>query len=104
MLNFVINNTIFLAVKCSLLGDSLTDLLNEIFTWIQYAIPALAVVLCTVDIAQAVISQDDNNIQKAQSKAIKRIIIGVAIFFIPMLLKIILNYGGNIIGTCGIGG
>lgn len=104
MIDFIMNNTMFLVVQCSLLGDELTDLLNEIFTWIQIAIPCLAVVLCTVDIVQAVISQSDENIKKAQSKTIKRVMIGVAIFFVPTLLKILLNYGGNLIGTCGIGG
>lgn len=104
MMDFIMNSTMFLAVRCTLLGADLTNILNEVFTWIQYAIPALTVVLCTVDIAQAVISQNEENIKKAQSKAIKRIMIGVAIFFVPTLLKILLNYGGNIVGTCGIGG
>lgn len=104
MIDFIINMSFILAVKCELLGAELTSLLKEIFTWIQYSIPVLTVVLCTVDISKAVISQEDSQMKKAQNTCIKRIIIGVAIFFVPTLLKILLDYGGNIVGTCGIGG
>lgn len=104
MIDFVVNSGVVLAVQCSLLGDELTELLNEIFTWIQISIPVLTVVLCMVDMVNAVISQSDENMKKAQNRSIKRVIIGVSIFFVPLLLKIVLNYGGNLIGTCGIGG
>lgn len=103
MMDFIINN-VNLLYDCTLLGQELTDILVEVFNWIMIAIPALTIVLCTVDISQAVIAQDDKAIKNAQSKCIKRILIGVAIFFVPMLLNILLKYGGNIIGTCGIGG
>ena len=104
MINFIINNFNILAGDCSLLGAELTAILKNVFNWIMMAIPCLTVVLCSVDLSQAVISQDESSIKKAQSKCIKRIIIGAAIFFVPMLLNILLSYGGNIVGTCGIGG
>jgi len=104
MMNFIISNLSLLAGDCTLLGDELTGILKDIFSWIMIAIPVLTVVLCTVDLSKAVIAQDDGAIKKAQSTCIKRILIGVAIFFVPLLLNILLSYGGNIIGTCGIGG
>lgn len=104
MLDLIINNFVLLAGDCSLLGDELTSILKDVFSWIMISIPVLTVVLCTVDLSKAVIAQDDGAIKKAQSTCIKRILIGVAIFFVPMLLNIFLTYGGNIVGTCGIGG
>ena len=104
MMNFIISNLSLLASDCTLLGDELTGILKDIFSWIMIAIPVLTVVLCTVDLTKAVIAQDDGAIKKAQSTCIKRIMIGVALFFVPLLLNLFLSYGGSIVGTCGIGG
>lgn len=90
--------------KCSMLGSELTEILNEIFTWIQIATPCLVLVLCTVDMAKAVISQDDKGIKEAQSHAIKRIIIGVAVFFVPIVINLLLDFASLATGTCQIGG
>lgn len=104
MINFFMNNVNMLAYDCTLLGAELTAILKDVFMWVEISIPVVAIVLCTVDLTQAVIAQDEGAIKKAQNKCIKRIIVGIAIFFVPVLLDILLTYGGNIIGTCGIGG
>lgn len=113
MLDFIMNNVNVLDVfskiyenqNCvSVLGKELQDLLNEVFTWIQIAVPCIVFALCSVDMAQAVISQEEKNVKAAQAKAIKRLIIGVAIFFTPTLINIILLLAGAATGTCGIGG
>lgn len=112
MIDFFMNNMNVLEVfekmyegaECSLLGKDLQDILNEVFTWIQIAVPCLVFVLCSVDMAQAVISQEEKSIKSAQSKCIKRLLIGVAIFFAPTLLNILLLIAGMTTGTCGIGG
>lgn len=109
MLDFVINSVNMLAINfpsasdCSILGADFTQILNEVFMWIQIAVPCLVIVLCTVDLAKAVIAQDDKNMQAALSNTVKRVCIGVAIFFIPILLNFVLAVAGFASGICNIG-
>lgn len=111
MKNFIINNTNILwgfptKGNCTILGQgkgSLSDILIEIYDVILIAVPILVIVLCTVDIAKAVIAQDEKDMKAAQAKAIKRLIIGVAIMFVPLLLDTILKLAGIGSGVCHIG-
>lgn len=98
-MNFLLRNINMLANSCGMLGPKMTDLLEMIFKWIQIATPCIVLVLCIVDMAKAVIAQDDGAIKKAQGHAIKRIIIGVVIFFVPIILNILLDLAG-LTGTC----
>lgn len=101
MRNFIINN-INILDDCSILGTEFNNILQEIFTIIKIAVPILVIVLCSVDIARAVIAQDDKAVKEALSSSIKRIIIGVVVFFVPTLINVLLEFAGNISGTCGI--
>lgn len=110
MLDFVINSVNMLAISfpsasdCSILGTSFTQILNDVFMWVQISVPCLVIVLCTVDLVKAVIAQDDKNMQAALSNTVKRVCIGVAIFFVPTLLNFLLAMAGFASGTCSIGG
>ncbi len=97
-------NILVASTDCSVLGEKFTEILNEVFNWIQLIVPTLVIVLCSVDCANAVISQDEKAISGTTNKIIKRVVIGVAIFFVPMLLNILLKLAGIATGTCGIGG
>lgn len=101
MRNFIINN-INILDDCSILGTEFNNILQEIFTIIKIAVPILVIVLCSVDIARAVTAQDDKAVKEALSSSIKRIIIGVVVFFVPTLINVLLEFAGNISGTCGI--
>lgn len=109
MIDFIINNLSILdlnlpsAADCSVLGTQFQSILDEVFGWIQLATPCLVLVLCSVDIAKGVIAQDDKATSAALSSAVKRVIIGVAIFFVPILLDFILMMAGFASGTCKIG-
>ena len=113
MIDFFMNNINILEVfekiyenqNCTtVLGVELQELLNDVFTWIQIAVPCIVFALCSVDMAQAVISQEEKSVKTAQSRCIKRLIIGFAIFFAPTLINILLLIAGAATGTCNIGG
>lgn len=106
MIDFVVNNVNILAVlpsECWIIGQDLYDELQYIFNAIQLAVPCLVMVLCMVDMLRAVISQDEKGFQESLNRSIKRVAIGVAIFFAPLLLDIILGFTGVIVGTCNLG-
>lgn len=99
-----INILAFFGGSCDVLGAEFTKILQEVFNWIQIGVPVLVIVLCSVDCATAVISQDEKAISGTTSKIIKRVVIGVAVFFVPMILNILLTLAGIATGTCKIGG
>ena len=88
----------------SVLGPDLTSVLQDIYGAIQIAVPILVILLCSVDIARAVIAQEEKDMKAAQAKAIKRIIIGLVIFFVPLIIDVLLDLVGLASGTCNIGG
>lgn len=53
---------------------------------ISIIVPVLLVLFITVDLVKGIISNDENNMKKSQSLAIKRLIIGLIVFFIPMIV------------------
>lgn len=76
------------------LGSGVVDVLNWVYTGTLIAVPILVIVLVMKDMVSAVAAGDDKAIKQAQTNAIKRIIIGVVIFFVPILIKAILNIAG----------
>ncbi len=92
-----------LDADCSILGEKLQKILNDAFLAIKICVPILCVVLISIDILSAVTSGDEKNMKDAQSKAVKRLIIGIVIFFIPTFINLLLKWIGYTTGTCGIG-
>ena len=65
------------------------------------AIVAL-LVLVTTDFLKAIVQDDKDALKKAGSTALKRFIYCVLLFFVPIFVKIIMEFFGAY-GTCGIG-
>lgn len=95
-------------VNCEgIIGQEMLDFLNKIFRWIQILAPIFVIIISTVDFAGAILQDDKDAMKKATSKLIKRLIIAVALFFIPLILSWLLEMFNDITGaassTCGIG-
>ena len=74
-----------------LLGPTLTAKLQSYLSIIRILIPIVVIVLGMLDFAKAIIASDENKMKESKDKFIRRLIIAVAIFFIPTLLNIIVN-------------
>lgn len=96
-------NYINILTNCNVLGDNLTSLLQELFTVIKICVPILCLILIAIDMVSLVIGDSEKSMKATLNKSIKRLIIGVVIFFIPTLVNLILNMSGYLTGTCGIG-
>ena len=81
-----------------------TVLFFKKLVWIiSIIIPIALVLFVTVDIAKAVMANDDAQMKKAQNSAIKRIIIGLIVFFVPVAVNAIFSLfdGKEVVGlTC----
>ena len=109
MINFIIKYTNILwgvlptEDDCSIINKELQDVLTYVYNAILIVVPIIVVALSTIDMARAAIAQDDKDMKAAASKAVKRIFIGIAIMFVPLLLDTILKLAGIASGVCHIG-
>lgn len=103
------NNTIVTGdeiVDCEeILGD-MKDLINKVYKMIEILAPILLIVFGSIDFGGAVMQNDDAALKKATSNFIKRTIATVAVFFLPLIVRIILSLPGVETGLedvlCGI--
>lgn len=70
--------------------NSISHLVNEILMYPRIIVPALVIVLGSVDFFKAVVAGKEDEMKKAQSAFIKRVVIGVAVFLIPVLVNAIM--------------
>ena len=80
--------------------QDLIDLLQDVFDVIKFVDVVMVVVLTIVTFTQA-IAKGGDDLKKAVNITLKRVIIGVAVFFIPTLINFIFKTVG-LYGTCGI--
>lgn len=83
--------------------DSVAWLLQQILNYTRVIGPILVIVLSSVEFAKVIIQSDDEAMGKAQKKLINRLILVVALFFVPTLVQVLLQIFG-ITGdpTCGL--
>jgi len=102
-MGIISNFILLLDATCeSVLGPKLVVILQDIFTYIKIAVPLLVLLLIVVDMVKAVVAGNDDQMKKAQSNAVKRLIVGVVLFLLPIIVDLILDIAG-LYGTCGIG-
>lgn len=83
------------AINCdAILTAEAADFIAKIFSVLRIMVPILLIVLGGVDFGSAVISDDKDGLKKAGTKFLKRCICGVAIFFIPLVVSVLLDITG----------
>ncbi len=65
---------------------SIWQVVGYIFFILKIVIPLIIIILGIVNLAKAVTSNDDKAVSKAAGTLIKKIVIGVVIFFIPTIV------------------
>ena len=79
-------------------------MVQELFGFIKIATPALVIILSTIDYLGAIAKSNDDEVKKANKRTVKRVVIGLAIFFLPFLLDIVFEIFGLVdVSRCGIG-
>ncbi len=64
---------------------------KKLVTIISIIVPILLILLITIDITKAVMASDDTQMKRAQKLAIKRIIWGIVIFFVPLTVDAVFS-------------
>lgn len=86
-----------------LLSDGVVSVLKEIFIIIEIATPIILIIMSMIDFTKAVVSSDNDAVNKALARFIKRLLIAAAIFLAPTFVEFILDVTGLSDGVCGIG-
>lgn len=82
-------------------SSPLLNKIDEIFQYIKVAVPILIILFGSIDLTKAVIASDSDKIKAATKSLGIRIMAGMAIYFIPTLINLVLSWVG-LAGTCGI--
>ena len=77
---------------------SLGNMIREYLGWFRILAPVLVIAFGSVDLFKAVIASNPDQIKKAQNDFIRRLVIGVGLFFIPSLVNLIIYMSGS--GAC----
>lgn len=75
------------------------QMLQDALNIIRLAVPALLIVLGSIDLGTAVVSDDKDALKKSTSRLLKRCIAAIAIFFVPLFVNLMINLvetSGNI--------
>ena len=70
------------------------EMIREILSYFRILGPILLILFIAIDFAQATIAQDSDAMKKAESKVVSRAIATALLFFIPTILRAILNLPG----------
>lgn len=100
-------------VDCeSLFGDkndekSIAYIVNEVLGYVRVAVPILIILLGSIDLAKATVAGKEDEMKKAQKDFVIRMIAGVAVFFAPQIVAIIMKladlvWEGLGYSSCGI--
>lgn len=75
--------------------EEMISLLKTLVTILRIAVPIMIIGMGIVDMVKAVFATEEQQMKKAQSSLMKRLLIGVAFFFIPSILKLLLTIGAQ---------
>lgn len=78
--------------NCNGIGAIVAFIKGGIFPVIQIGIPILLILMGTIDLGKAVISNDDKEIKGATGKLVKRAIMAVAVFFVVTLVTLVMGW------------
>lgn len=82
------------AESCEKIFADATEIIDKVFGYICVLVPILLIVLGSVDFGSAVLSSDQEAIQKAVKRFTIRCIVALAIFFLPMLVNLFFSFPG----------
>jgi len=83
-----------MGINCSTI-QPIINFVKFLLTCIQWLVPIVIIILGSLDLFKAVIASKEDEIKSAQKLLIKRIIYGVAIFFVTILVTFIFNALGS---------
>ena len=76
--------------KCGL-PSGLADMINDAFNLLKIGVPIVLIIMGMIDLLKAVASQKEEDIKKGWNTFAKRVIYGIAVFFVFFLVQFIVS-------------
>ena len=83
---------------------SVAYMIDSVLQYVRVIVPMLIIVLGVIDLSKAVISSKEDEMRKAQATFIKRILLGIVIFFVPLIVNVIMELADIVWETSGYSG
>lgn len=84
-------------------SESVAWLLQKILNYLRIIAPFVVVIMSGIDFAKVVMMGDDENMKKAQSKLITRLLLAASLFFLIEVVKLLLGlFGLTANPLCGL--
>jgi len=82
--------------------EEIWAVVGYVINFLKIAIPIIIILLATIDLGKAVMAGKEDEIKSAQKMLLKRIIYGVAIFFVTTIVQLAFSLvGQNVKGDKG---
>ena len=91
----VSNNTYIDCGRIQRVPIKVIELSNKAINIIQVIVPVILIITKGIDLLKAISSQKEDDIKKAQSLFVKRLILAVLIYFVFVIVKLIVSIIGN---------
>lgn len=69
---------------------SIAYMIDSVLQYVRIIVPILIILLGSLDLAKAVIAGKEEQMKKAQTTFIKRVILGLVVFFVPLLVDVVM--------------
>lgn len=83
-------------------SENLIGWIDNILSIVKYILPILVIILGILDFIKAIASDKDDEMKKAQSRFVKRLISAALAFIIPFIIVFILEKFGFVAEGCGV--
>lgn len=71
--------------------SSIWQFIGYILMAVKIVIPIIIIIMGIIDLAKAVVSNDEKAINKSAMSVVKRLIAGIAIFFVPTIIDFVFS-------------
>ena len=88
----------FILSTCSDLEDVIV-IMKAIVNVIQWIVPAILILMGTIDLVKAVTQGKEDDIKKGQKTLITRVIAAVLVFLVPVIVNVIMGFIGQNSGS-----
>ena len=86
------------AVNFCYRSASIMQIIGYVLFVVKIVVPLVIIVLASIDMTKAVTAGDDKAIKEQGIKLLKRLILGISIFLLPTIVRIVFNTIGNFTG------
>lgn len=87
--------------KTGIPGD-IVSIIHYVYLGIQVVVPIILIIFGMIELGKAIAAQKEDEIKRAQSSFLKKLIIAVIVFLVFSIVKFVFNFagGGTNIWTC----